>query len=73
MTTTFSSWRDLTRKTTTINTIKGDLEIREGGFDDDNESTTWIEYWLDGELIHRSATVHLKMALFGLSEVETLE
>lgn len=36
------------------------LEKRTGGFEDDNEKTSWVEYWLDGELVHRSAHVHLK-------------
>lgn len=40
------------------------LEKREGLVDDDNERTTWVEYWLDGELVHRSVHVHLKKALF---------
>jgi hypothetical protein len=36
------------------------LEKREGSLDNDNETTTWVEYWLDGELVHRSAHVSLK-------------
>jgi len=36
------------------------LEKRTGGFENVNESTTWVEYWLDGELVHRSAHVTLK-------------
>lgn len=36
------------------------LEKREGSVDDDNEFTTWVEYWLDGEMVHRSAHVTLK-------------
>jgi len=36
------------------------LEKREGAIDNENEYTTWVEYWLDGELVHRSAAVHLK-------------
>jgi hypothetical protein len=36
------------------------LEKREGTVDNDNELTTWVEYWLDGELVHRSAHVTLK-------------
>jgi hypothetical protein len=39
------------------------LEQRTGEFEDDNEYTTWTEYWLDGELVHRSAHVTLKRAL----------
>ena len=36
------------------------LDKREGTIDNDNETTTWIEYWLTGELVHRSAHVTLK-------------
>lgn len=48
-----------------ITTTKGDmdeslLEKREGSIDNDIEYTTWVEYWLEGELVHRSAHVTLK-------------
>jgi hypothetical protein len=48
-----------------VNTTYGEmdeslLEKREGSFEDDNELTTWVEYWKDGELVHRSAHVTLK-------------
>lgn len=48
-----------------VTTTKGDmddslLEKKEGSVDNDVESTTWTEYWLDGELVHRSAHVTLK-------------
>ena len=33
---------------------------KEGTFEDDNELTTWVEYWKDAELVHRSAHVTLK-------------
>jgi hypothetical protein len=36
------------------------LEKKEGFVDNDNEYTTWVEYWLDGELVHRSVHVALK-------------
>jgi hypothetical protein len=42
------------------------LEKREGVVDNENEHSTWVEYWLpvgaDGkpELVHRSASVQLK-------------
>jgi len=36
------------------------LEKREGTFEDDNELTTWVEYWKGEELVHRSAHVTLK-------------
>lgn len=32
----------------------------DGNFEDDNEKTTWVEYYLDNELVHRSAQVNLK-------------
>ena len=48
-----------------ITTTKGDmdeslLEKLEGTVDNDNELTSWVEYWLEGELVHRSAHVTLK-------------
>jgi hypothetical protein len=48
-----------------VTTTKGEmddslLEKREGTVDNDNELTTWVEYWLDEELVHRSAHVTLK-------------
>jgi hypothetical protein len=48
-----------------VTTTKGDMDEsllvkQEGVVDDDNEYTTWVEYWLDGELVHRSAHVTLK-------------
>lgn len=48
-----------------ITTTKGDLDSsllthRSGTIDNDIELTTWEEYWLDGELVHRSAHVTLK-------------
>ena len=51
-----------------VTTTKGEmddslLEKREGTFEDDNELTTWVEYWLESELVHRSAHVTLKRSL----------
>ena len=48
-----------------VTTTKGDmddslLEKKEGSIDNENEYTTWVEYWLDGELVHRSVHVTLK-------------
>lgn len=48
-----------------ITTTQGDmddslLEHRSGTVDNDNELTTWNEYWLNGEMVHRSAHVTLK-------------
>ena len=45
------------------------LEHREGTFEDDNELTTWVEYWKDAELVHRSVHVTLKkMPVFAGAE-----
>jgi hypothetical protein len=46
-------------------TTKGEMDDsllskQEGSLDNDNETTTWVEYYLDGELVHRSAHVTLK-------------
>jgi hypothetical protein len=48
-----------------ITTTKGEmdeslLEKREGVLENDHEHTTWVEYWLQGELVHRSVHVTLK-------------
>lgn len=48
-----------------VTTTKGDmedslLEKKEGSIDNDNEYTIWTEYWLEGELVHRSVHVQLK-------------
>ena len=45
------------------------LEKQEGTVDNDNEPTTWVEYWLDGELVHRSAHVQLKKTVTLTSSV----
>lgn len=48
-----------------ITTTHGDmdeslLEKREGSTDTATESSEWVEYWLDGELVHRSVALTLK-------------
>jgi len=48
-----------------VTTTKGDMDDsllvkQEGSVDNEDEYTTWTEYWLDGELVHRSAHVTLK-------------
>ena len=40
------------------------LEKKEGSIDNDTELTTWTEYWLNGELVHRSVHVTLKTSPF---------
>lgn len=49
----------------TVTTIYGlrpldGLRKREGGVDNDHEHTTWLEYYLGTELVHRSVHVRLK-------------
>lgn len=57
-----------------VTTTKGEmddslLEKKEGVVDNENEYTTWVEYWSEGELVHRSAHVTLKkMPVFGGGE-----
>ena len=56
-----------------VTTTKGEmddslLEKREGSVDNDNENTTWVEYWLADELVHRSAHVRLKKPTISISE-----
>ena len=48
-----------------ITTTHGDmdeslLEKKTGSVDNENEYTTWTEYYLNGELVHRSVHVMLK-------------
>jgi hypothetical protein len=48
-----------------ITTTKGEmeeslLEKKTGFVDNENEYTTWVEYWLEDELVHRSVHVQLK-------------
>ena len=60
-----------------ITTTKGDmdeslLEKKSGFVDNDHEYTEWLEYWLDGELVHRSVHVQLKLpAAFAGAETAT--
>ena len=60
-----------------ISTTKGDMDEslvtkQDGTIDNENELTTWVEYWLDNELVHRSAHVTLKkMPSFAGGETAT--
>lgn len=59
-----------------VTTTKGDmddslLEKREGSVDNDNEFTTWTEYWLNDELVHRSVHVTLKKSVQLAAEAAT--
>ena len=56
-----------------VTTTKGEmddslLEKREGSVNNDNEYSEWVEYWLDGELVHRSAHVRLRKPVTMVSE-----
>jgi len=57
-----------------VNTTKGEmdealLEKREGSIDNENETTNWIEYWLNDEMVHRSVHVTLKKAVVSTTEI----
>jgi hypothetical protein len=60
-----------------VNTTKGEmdaslLEKREGSIDTDNETTSWVEYWLEGELVHRSVHMTLKRNVTGEAVAQSL-
>ena len=51
-----------------ITTTHGDMDestLRkvEGGFEDDNEQTSWVEYYLGDEMVPRSVHINLKRGL----------
>jgi hypothetical protein len=48
------------------------LEKREGTIDNDNETTSWVEYWLEGELVHRSVDMTLKRNVTGEAVAQPL-
>ena len=48
-----------------VNTTYGEmddslLEKKEGIFENDDEKTSWVEYWKGDEMVHRSAHVIIK-------------
>jgi len=60
-----------------VNTTKGEmddslLEKQEGTIDNDNETTNWVEYWLEGELVHRSVHMTLKRNVTGEAVAQSL-
>jgi hypothetical protein len=60
-----------------VNTIHGEmddslLEKKEGSLDNDIEFTTWTEYWLNEELVHRSVHVTLKTSPFTALEAASI-
>lgn len=57
-----------------IHTTHGELEAstlikKDGVLENDHERTTWVEYWLGEELVHRSVHVTLKEWPEGLSPI----
>jgi len=51
-----------------VTTTKGDmddslLEKKEGIIDNENETTQWVEYWHENELVHRSVNMILKRSV----------
>ena len=60
-----------------VTTTKGEmddslLEKRDGSIDNDTETTSWVEYWLDGELVHRSVNMVLKQGIFAQGEAQQI-
>ena len=60
-----------------ITTTKGKmddslLEKKEGIIDTENETTNWVEYWLAGELVHRSVNMVLKRGVFAQGETQAI-
>ena len=50
-----------------ISTTKGEMDEGlfkrvDGTVDNENELTTWVEYWDGEELVHRSVNITLKQA-----------
>ena len=39
------------------------LEKHTGVDEDDRARAEWVEYWLNGELVHRSANIRLKKGI----------
>ena len=51
-----------------VTTTKGDMDEsllirKDGNMENVNEKTSWVEYYLDDELVHRSVNVELKNPL----------
>jgi hypothetical protein len=60
-----------------ITTTKGEmddslLEKKEGIIDSNTETTNWVEYWLAGELVHRSVNMVLKRGVFAQGETQAI-
>ena len=51
-----------------VTTTKGEMDDsllvrKDGNMENSNEKTSWVEYYLDDELVHRSVHVELKNPL----------
>ena len=44
------------------------LDKRTGVDEDDRARAEWVEYWLNGELVHRSANIQIKKGLVHFME-----
>ena len=60
-----------------VTTTKGEmddslLDKREGSVDTSNESTNWVEYWHENELVHRSVNMVLKKGIFAQGETQQI-
>jgi hypothetical protein len=60
-----------------ITTTKGEiddslLEKKEGIIDTENETTRWVEYWQNNELVHRSVDMTLKRTVFAQGESQQI-
>ena len=60
-----------------VTTTKGEmddslLDKREGSIDTSNESTNRVEYWHEGELVHRSVNKVLKKGIFAQGETQQI-
>jgi hypothetical protein len=60
-----------------VTTIHGEIDDsllvkKEGSVDNDIEFTTWTEYWLENELVHRSVHVTLKTSPFTALEAASI-
>lgn len=46
---------------TTLGEMEEDLlEKKEGSVENDHEKTSWVEYWYQGDMVHRSVSVEIK-------------
>ena len=60
-----------------VSTTKGEmddslLELKQGSVDNEIEYTEWTEYWLKGELVHRSVHVRLKTSPSTMAEAAAI-